>query len=137
MLSSCQNNHFTNNIWSQHLAAQVIGRRGSEADSHVSEQEIRSFRNAFEQLLASLANHDNEEANSLMVSALETVEMMNNALQLKEEVSLHVPQLSFPLFHPLWLGSYAIIFLETNSLESLWTLLIWVGLCCCWKFYNE
>ncbi|KAK9835628.1 hypothetical protein WJX74_004600 [Apatococcus lobatus] len=49
--------------------------------------EIRSFRNAFEQLLASLANHDNEEANSLMVSALETVEMMNNALQLKEEVT--------------------------------------------------
>ncbi|KAK9863338.1 hypothetical protein WJX84_001818 [Apatococcus fuscideae] len=49
--------------------------------------EIRSFRNAFEQLLASLANHDNDEANSLMVSALETVEMMNNALQLKEEVT--------------------------------------------------
>lgn len=54
------------------------------------QQEIRSFRNAFEQLLASLANHDNEEANSLMVSALETVEMMNNALQLKEEVRVHL-----------------------------------------------
>ncbi len=56
------------------------------ADAWLAEQEIRSFRNAFEQLLASLANHDNDEANSLMVSALETVEMMNNALQLKEEV---------------------------------------------------
>ena len=59
-------------FWSSHCAFLV--------------QEIKSFRNAFEQLLASLANHDNEEANTLMVSALETVEMMNNALQLKDEV---------------------------------------------------
>ena len=63
------------------------------ADAWLAEQEIRSFRNAFEQLLASLANHDNDEANSLMVSALETVEMMNNALQLKEEVG-------HPMFSP-------------------------------------
>ncbi len=85
------------------------------------QQEIKSFRNAFEQLLASLANHDNDEANSLMVSALETVEMMNNALQLKDEVHFCL-QSSFNIF-----STFPHAF---SVLSALWTHLEVLVICC-------
>ncbi|KAK9810397.1 hypothetical protein WJX72_010005 [[Myrmecia] bisecta] len=49
--------------------------------------EMLAFRRAFEQLLAQLSTFETDEAQQLMMKALEVMDMMNNTLVLQEEVT--------------------------------------------------
>ena len=48
--------------------------------------EATQFRQNFEALLNQLSTYDNPEANTLMVSALESMDVLNNSLTLHKEV---------------------------------------------------
>ena len=48
--------------------------------------EATQFRQSFEQLLGQLSTHDSAEANNLMTSALEKMDILNNSLNLHKEV---------------------------------------------------